>query len=60
MKVVFVEPTKEQWFVMGEYLPLPYGIIQLAAYLEREAHARRRAHLYMATRAVMTQLKALF
>jgi len=37
MKVVFVEPPKEQWFVMGEYLPPPYGIIQLAAYLEREA-----------------------
>ncbi|MCJ7424873.1 B12-binding domain-containing radical SAM protein [Candidatus Bathyarchaeota archaeon] len=37
MKVLFIEPPKEQWFVMGEYLPPPYGIIQLAAYLEREA-----------------------
>jgi anaerobic magnesium-protoporphyrin IX monomethyl ester cyclase len=37
MKVLFVEPPKEAWFVMGEYLPPPYGIIQLAAYLEKEA-----------------------
>jgi anaerobic magnesium-protoporphyrin IX monomethyl ester cyclase len=37
MKILFVEPPKEAWFVMGEYLPPPYGIIQLAAYLEREA-----------------------
>ncbi len=36
MKVLFVEPPKEIWFVMGEYLPPPFGIIQLAAYLERE------------------------
>ena len=33
---MFVEPPKDIWFVMGEYLPPPYGIIQLAAYLERE------------------------
>jgi anaerobic magnesium-protoporphyrin IX monomethyl ester cyclase len=33
---MFVEPPKEEWFVMGEYCPPPYGIIQLAAYLERE------------------------
>jgi anaerobic magnesium-protoporphyrin IX monomethyl ester cyclase len=37
MKVLFIEPPKDIWFVMGEYLPPPYGIIQLAAYLEREA-----------------------
>jgi anaerobic magnesium-protoporphyrin IX monomethyl ester cyclase len=36
MKILFIEPPKETWFVMGEYLPPPYGIIQLAAYLERE------------------------
>jgi anaerobic magnesium-protoporphyrin IX monomethyl ester cyclase len=36
MKVLFVEPPKDVWFVMGDYLPPPYGIIQLAAYLERE------------------------
>jgi len=35
MKVLFVEPPKDMWFVMGKYLPPPYGIIQLAAYLER-------------------------
>jgi len=34
MKVLFVEPPKDYWFVMGEYLPPPYGILQLAAYLE--------------------------
>jgi anaerobic magnesium-protoporphyrin IX monomethyl ester cyclase len=34
MKVLFIEPPKDVWFVMGEYLPPPYGIIQLAAYLE--------------------------
>jgi len=27
MKVLFVEPPKDIWFVMGEYLPPPYGII---------------------------------
>ena len=36
MKVLFVEPPRDFWFVMGEYLPPPYGIIQLAAYLENE------------------------
>ena len=35
-KVLFIEPPKEIWFVMGEYLPPPYGIIQLAAYLEKQ------------------------
>ncbi len=34
MKILFVEPPKDFWFVMGEYLPPPYGIIQLAAFLE--------------------------
>jgi anaerobic magnesium-protoporphyrin IX monomethyl ester cyclase len=37
MRVLFIEPPKDVWFVMGEYLPPPYGIIQLAAYLEEEA-----------------------
>ncbi len=36
LKVLFIEPPKDIWFVMGEYLPPPFGIIQLAAYLERE------------------------
>ena len=34
MKVMFVEPPKELWFVMGDYLPPPLGILNLAAYLE--------------------------
>jgi len=34
MKVLFVEPPKEFWFIMGEYLPPPLGILQLAAFLE--------------------------
>ncbi|MBC7219468.1 MAG: cobalamin B12-binding domain-containing protein [Hadesarchaea archaeon] len=34
MKVLLVEPPKEMWFVMGEYLPPPFGILQLASYLE--------------------------
>ena len=33
---MFIEPPKDIWFVMGEYLPPPYGIIQLAAYLEKD------------------------
>ncbi len=37
MRVLFVEPPKDIWFVMGEYLPPPYGIIQLATYLEKNA-----------------------
>jgi anaerobic magnesium-protoporphyrin IX monomethyl ester cyclase len=35
LKVLFIEPPKDAWFVMGEYLPPPYGIIQLAAYVEK-------------------------
>ncbi|TRO54039.1 cobalamin B12-binding domain-containing protein, partial [Candidatus Bathyarchaeota archaeon] len=36
MKILFVEPPKDYWFVMGEYLAPPYGILQLAAYLEKQ------------------------
>lgn len=36
MKILFVEPPKHFWFVMGEYLPPPLGILELAAYVERE------------------------
>lgn len=36
MRVLFVEPPKEYWFVMGEYLPPPLGIIELAAYIESQ------------------------
>jgi len=34
MRVLFVEPPKDFWFVMGEYLPPPLGILELAAFLE--------------------------
>jgi anaerobic magnesium-protoporphyrin IX monomethyl ester cyclase len=34
-KIMFVEPPKDLWFVMGEYLPPPLGILELAAYLEK-------------------------
>ncbi|MGY5856120.1 MAG: radical SAM protein [Candidatus Thorarchaeota archaeon] len=33
MKIMFIEPPKDLWFVMGEYLPPPLGILNLAAYL---------------------------
>ncbi len=36
MRVLFAEPPKSFWFVMGEYLPPPLGILGLASYLERE------------------------
>ena len=36
MRVLFIEPPKRFWFLMGEYLPPPLGILELAAYLERE------------------------
>jgi anaerobic magnesium-protoporphyrin IX monomethyl ester cyclase len=36
MKILFIEPPKDFYFIMGDYLPPPYGIIQLAAYIERE------------------------
>ncbi len=34
MKILFIEPPKDLWFVMGEYTPPPLGILQLAAFLE--------------------------
>jgi anaerobic magnesium-protoporphyrin IX monomethyl ester cyclase len=34
MKLLLVEPPKVIWFIMGDYLPPPYGIIQLGAYVE--------------------------
>jgi len=34
VRVLFVEPPKDFWFVMGEYLPPPLGLLQLAAFLE--------------------------
>ncbi len=34
MRVLFVEPPKQSWFIMGEYRPPPLGLLCLAAYLE--------------------------
>ncbi|MDY6932216.1 MAG: radical SAM protein, partial [Halobacteriota archaeon] len=33
-KLLFVEPPKDYWFLMGEYLPPPTGLLALAAYVE--------------------------
>jgi len=35
-KLLFVEPPRNYWFVMGEYLPPPTTLLILAAYVERE------------------------
>ncbi len=35
-RLLFVEPPKDYWFLMGEYLPPPTGLLALAAYAERE------------------------
>ena len=37
MKVLFIEPPKESWFVMGEYIPPPFGLLVLASYVEAAA-----------------------
>lgn len=34
--LLFVEPPRNFWFVMGEYLPPPSSLLILAAYVERE------------------------
>jgi anaerobic magnesium-protoporphyrin IX monomethyl ester cyclase len=34
--ILFVEPPRNFWFVMGEYLPPPSSLLILAAYVERE------------------------
>ena len=36
MRVLFIEPPKDFWFVMGEYLPPPTVALQVAAHLEVE------------------------
>ena len=36
MKLALVEPPKNFWFVMGQYIPPPFGLLCLAAYIERE------------------------
>jgi anaerobic magnesium-protoporphyrin IX monomethyl ester cyclase len=35
-RILFVEPPRLIWFVMGEYLPPPTTLLTLAAYVERE------------------------
>ncbi|HIG99301.1 MAG TPA: cobalamin-binding protein, partial [Thermoplasmata archaeon] len=34
--LLFVEPPRVFWFVMGEYLSPPSSLLILAAYVERE------------------------
>ena len=35
-RLLFIEPPKDYWFVMGDYLPPPTTLLILAAYVERE------------------------
>jgi anaerobic magnesium-protoporphyrin IX monomethyl ester cyclase len=35
-KLLFIEPPRNYWFVMGEYLPPPSALLILAAYVEQE------------------------
>ena len=35
-KILFMEPPKDYWFIMGEYQPPPTSLLILAAYVERE------------------------
>lgn len=35
-KLLFIEPPKHYWFVMGEYQPPPTTLLILAAYVEKE------------------------
>jgi hypothetical protein len=67
MHILFIEPPKDIWFVMGEYLPPPFGILQLAAFLDREVEGletrarplRRRIYWYMVKQGILHQLKSL-
>lgn len=34
--ILFIEPPKDYWFLMGEYLPPPTGLLILAAYIEEQ------------------------
>lgn len=34
MKILFIEPPKAPWFIMGEYIPSPLGLLCLVGYLE--------------------------
>lgn len=35
-KILFIEPPRNYWFIMGEYLPPPTSLLILAAYVEQE------------------------
>jgi anaerobic magnesium-protoporphyrin IX monomethyl ester cyclase len=35
-RLLLVEPPKDYWFLMGDYLPPPTGLLALAAYAEKE------------------------
>lgn len=35
-KILFIEPPRNYWFVMGEYCPPPTTLLILAAYIEKE------------------------
>jgi len=35
-KILFIEPPRDYWFVMGEYCPPPTTLLILAAFIERE------------------------
>ncbi len=35
-KLLFIEPPKTYWFLMGDYLPPPSSLLILSAYVERE------------------------
>lgn len=35
-RLLFLEPPKDYWFLMGEYLPPQTGLLALAAFVERE------------------------
>ena len=36
IKILFVEPPRNYWFVMGEYLPPPSSLLILASYVEQK------------------------
>ncbi len=37
MNVALIEPPKDFWFVMGKYVPPPFGLLCLASYLEEKS-----------------------
>jgi anaerobic magnesium-protoporphyrin IX monomethyl ester cyclase len=37
MRILFVEPPMDFWFLMGKYVPPPFGLLTLAAHLERHS-----------------------